>query len=188
LSLIDVEALRSELNASSRIIFEKRLLLNDLPPELTRQDEHLQIRDNYILETNLRLRKIRIPATNDRFKVLTRKAAIDNKLYKQEVTNILLSEADFGALSRFEGNEIGKNRYPYIYEGSTYFIDLFMGPLLGLVMARIYFSSEEEINRFKLPEFALLDVTSNPKLIGPALLKSSFQELKAELRELIGKR
>src|SRR5882724_5376145 len=43
---------------------ERRYLLQDLPEQLSRADPHLQITDNYITGTRLRLRKVRDPLTN----------------------------------------------------------------------------------------------------------------------------
>ena len=43
---------------------ERRYLLQDLPEGLTRASPHVQITDNYITGTRLRLRKVRDPRTN----------------------------------------------------------------------------------------------------------------------------
>ncbi|MCM3903590.1 MAG: hypothetical protein ND866_17950, partial [Pyrinomonadaceae bacterium] len=48
----------------ARIEHERRYLLQDLPEGLTRADPHVQITDNYITGTRLRLRKVRDPRTN----------------------------------------------------------------------------------------------------------------------------
>ena len=44
----------------ARVERERRYLLQDLPEGLSRADHHLQITDNYITGTRLRLRKVRI--------------------------------------------------------------------------------------------------------------------------------
>ena len=43
---------------------ERRYLLQDLPEGMTRADPHVQITDNYITGTRLRIRKVRDPKTN----------------------------------------------------------------------------------------------------------------------------
>jgi len=48
----------------ARVERERRYLLQDLPEGLTRAEPHLQITDNYITGTRLRLRKVREPRTN----------------------------------------------------------------------------------------------------------------------------
>jgi hypothetical protein len=48
----------------ARVERERRYLLQDLPEGLRRADHHLQITDNYITGTRLRIRKVRDPRTN----------------------------------------------------------------------------------------------------------------------------
>ncbi len=48
----------------ARVERERRYLLQDLPEGLSRADRHLQITDNYITGTRLRIRKVRDPKTN----------------------------------------------------------------------------------------------------------------------------
>ena len=43
---------------------ERRYLLQAFPEGLTRSSPHVQITDNYITDTHLRLRKVRNPQTN----------------------------------------------------------------------------------------------------------------------------
>ena len=48
----------------ARIERERRYVLRDLPEGLIRADPHVQITDNYITATRLRIRKVRDPRTN----------------------------------------------------------------------------------------------------------------------------
>ena len=61
----------------ARIERERRYLLQDLPEGLTRASPHVQITDNYITGTRLRLRKVRDPQTNKWTVKLTQKFAPD---------------------------------------------------------------------------------------------------------------
>lgn len=111
---------------------ERRFLLRELPEPLTRASPHVQVWDNYITNTRLRLRKIRIPETRKYILKLTQKYAPDTPdLSRTVITNTYLSPAEYKVLSIFEGNEIRKNRYPYEYEGRQYSIDVFSGRILG---------------------------------------------------------
>src|SRR5205809_4895951 len=75
----------------ARIERERRYLLRDLPEGLTRTDPHLQITDNYITGTRLRLRKVRDPQTNKWVVKFTQKfAANPNDLSRTVITNIYL--------------------------------------------------------------------------------------------------
>jgi hypothetical protein len=105
----------------ARVERERRFLLRELPEGLTRASEHLQIWDNYITNTRLRLRKIRVPQTKEYTWKLTQKfAPAPPDFSRTIITNIYLTEYEYEVLSVFEGNEIRKNRYPYEHEGRAY--------------------------------------------------------------------
>ncbi len=107
---------------------ERRFLLRELPPGLRPHDPHVQIFDNYVTDTRLRLRKMRAPAAREWTWKLTQKFAPDaGDLSRTLITNIYLSQYEYEVLSVFEGNEVRKNRYPYEHEGRAYSIDLFLG-------------------------------------------------------------
>ena len=61
----------------ARVERERRYLLRDLPEGMTRADPHLQITDNYITGTRLRIRKVREPRSNKWTVKFTQKFAPD---------------------------------------------------------------------------------------------------------------
>src|SRR5712691_7398610 len=86
---------------------ERRYLLKDLPEGLTRASRHLQITDNYITGTRLRLRKVRDPKTNKWTVKFTQKFAPSAKdLSRTLITNTYLNANEYEVLSVFEANEI----------------------------------------------------------------------------------
>src|SRR5207253_3394596 len=96
----------------TRIERERRYLLPDLPEGLSRADHHLQITDNYITGTRLRIRKVRNPQTNKWVVKFTQKfAPNENDLSRTMITNLYLNATEAETLSIFEANEIRKNRY-----------------------------------------------------------------------------
>src|SRR5687768_873750 len=79
---------------------ERRYLLQDLPEGLTRTDAHVQITDNYLTGTRLRLRKVREPRTNKWTVKLTQKFAPDPKDFSRTViTNTYLNALEVEALA-----------------------------------------------------------------------------------------
>src|SRR5436190_16822168 len=91
----------------ARVEYERRYLLNDLPEGLTRADPHLQITDNYISGSRLRLRKVRDPQTNKWTVKFTQKFPLDPAdLSRTVITNIYLNAFEAETLSIFEANEI----------------------------------------------------------------------------------
>ena len=163
----------------ARVERERRFLLRDMPEPLTRASEHVQIWDNYITGTRLRLRKIRTPQTKKWTLKLTQKyAPAPPDFSRTVITNTYLSAAEYEVLSVFEGNELRKNRYPYEYEGRNYSIDVFLGALWGLILAETEFETDEELRAFTPPPFVALEVTNDETFTGGQLVEFTFEELR----------
>lgn len=168
----------------ARVERERRYLLQDLPEGLTRASPHLQITDNYITGTRLRLRKARDPQTNKWTVKLTQKFAPDSEDFSRTViTNIYLNALEAETLGMFQENEIRKNRYPFEFEGRKFSVDMFLGDLFGLVLAEVSFETDEELDSFLRPPFALADVTSNPLFTGGRLSQLTFEDITKEIRK-----
>lgn len=174
----------------ARVERERRYLLSDLPEGLTRADPHLQITDNYLTGTRLRLRKVREPRTNKWTVKFTQKFAPDPEdLSRTIITNTYLSALEAETLSIFNSNEIRKNRYYFEFEGRRFSVDMFLGDLFGLVMAEVGFETDEEMDRFEKPVFALAEVTNDPIFAGGSLCELTFAEVRKYIAErgLLGK-
>ena len=161
---------------------ERRYLLQDLPEGMTRADPHVQITDNYITGTRLRIRKVRDPKTNKWTVKFTQKfAPIPTDLSRTLITNIYLNALEAETLSVFEANEIRKNRYPYQWNGHDFSIDMFLGDLLGLVLAEVSFETDAELDSFPKPPFAIADVTNNEVFTGGSLCHLTFEDIRNEV-------
>ena len=167
----------------ARLERERRYLLDDLPEGLTRASPHVQITDNYITGTHLRLRKVREPQTNKWTVKFTQKFSPNAAdLSRTIITNIYLTAAESEVLAVFEANEIRKNRYRYEFAGRKFTIDMFLGDLLGLVLAETGFDSDDELDSFPLPPFAVEDVTQNKLFAGGSLSVATFAEVREAWR------
>ena len=168
--LTDQNTVVPERSKYARVERERRYLLQDLPEGLTRASPHVQITDNYITGTRLRLRKVREPLTNKWTVKLTQKFAPDSRdLSRTIITNTYLNALEAETLGMFQDNEIRKNRYPFELEGRKYSVDMFLGDLFGLVLAETSFETDEELDNFPKPAFALADVTNNELFTGGKL-------------------
>jgi CYTH domain-containing protein len=168
----------------ARVERERRYLLRDLPEGLTRADPHLQITDNYITGSRLRIRKVRDPRTNKWTVKFAQKFAPDpNDLSRTIITNTYLNALEAEVLSVFNSNEIRKNRYPFEFEGRKFSIDIFLGDLFGLVLAEVSFDTDEELDSFPKPPFALADVTNEPLFSGGKLCELTFSDIRAAVAE-----
>jgi len=167
--------------------FERRFLLRELPEGLSKADPHTQITDNYITGTRLRLRKVRVPATNEWTLKLTQKFAPDPADFSRTlITNIYLTEYEYEVLSVFEANELRKNRYPYEYGGRRYTVDVFLGQLLGLILAETEFANEAEMRALEVPPFAAREVTNDEMFTGARLVELSADDIRRELQRREG--
>ena len=168
----------------ARVERERRFLLNDLPEGLTRTDPHMQITDNYITGTRLRIRKVRDPRTNKWTVKFTQKFAPDPKdLSHTIITNTYLTALEADTLSVFEANEIRKNRYYLDFGGRRFSVDMFLGDLLGLVLAETSFETVDEMKRLQTPSFALADVTNNEIFTGGRLCQLTFDDIRREAQQ-----
>ena len=166
-----------------RVERERRFLLRALPPGLELTDEHAQITDNYITGTRLRLRKVRWPATNEWTLKLTQKFTPQPPDFSRTlITSIYLNEYEYETLSVFEANELRKNRYPFEHEGRRYSVDVFLGPLRGLILAETDFDTDEEMDAFRQPPFAAADVTREELFTGGRLVHLTAEDIRRELK------
>jgi CYTH domain-containing protein len=168
----------------ARVERERRYLLADLPDGLTRVDPHLQLTDNYITGTRLRLRKVRDPRTNKYTVKFTQKFAPNPEdLSRTIITNTYLNALEAEVLSVFNTNEIRKNRYRFEFEGRQFGVDMFLGDLFGLVLAEVSFETDEELDDFRQPPFAIAEVTNDPVFSGGSLAELTFAEVKKHMLE-----
>jgi len=168
----------------ARLEREQRYLLQDLPAGLTRASQHVQITDNYITGTRLRLRKVRDPRTNKWTAKFTQKFAPESQDSSRTlITNIYLNAQEYAALSVFEANEIRKNRYPFEFQGHKFSVDMFLGDLFGLILAEVSFESDDKMVGFPKPSFAIADVTNVALFTGGKLCHLTF----ADIREQVAK-
>jgi CYTH domain-containing protein len=166
----------------ARVERERRYLLQDLPEGLTRADPHLQITDNYISGTRLRIRKVRDPRSNKWTVKFTQKFAPDPADFSHTIiTNIYLNALEAETLAMFDANEIRKNRYSFEFEDHRFSVDMFLGDLFGLVLAEVSFETDDELERFAPPSFAIAEVTNNKLFTGGELCQLTFSDIRAEI-------
>ena len=103
-------------------------------------------------------------------------------LSRTVITNTYLNATEAEVLSVFNSNEIRKNRYYFEFEGRKFSVDMFLGDLFGLVMAEVSFETDEEMDNYPKPSFALADVTNNELFSGGKLCELTFAEVRAEIQ------
>lgn len=159
-------------------------LVEHLPEPMTRADAHLQIFDNYLENTRLRLRSVRVPETKEWTWILQQRLAIDEDSTRWKIAEIHLNETEYHLFERFEGREIRKNRYFYEAEDKQIEIDVFLGKLWGLNLARVCFDTIEELRDFRFP-FAVLEVTGDKFFGGENLVEKTFADVQARVAQIV---
>jgi CYTH domain-containing protein len=173
------------MNTSDNLEYRRLFLIERLPEPLEPKSAHLQIFDNYIASTRLRLRLVRDPATKAWTRILQQHVALDemgcgvNKLFE-----IHLNEEEHAVLETFEGNEIRKNRYFHEFDGVSFAFDVYLGELWGLNTARVSFAKAEEMDAFEPPPFAVFDVTNDPFFLGKSLVGKKFEDVRACVQQI----
>ena len=173
------------MNKTANTVYRRLYLIERLPEPLEPKSAHLQIFDNYIDGTRLRLRLVRDPASKNWTRVLQQHIFVDDFDHGiGKMAEINLDEAEYAVFETFEGNEIRKNRYFHEFHGREFAFDVYLGDLWGLNTARVEFGSAEEMNDFEAPPFAVFDVTSDPFFIGKNLVGKKFDDVRERVRQI----
>lgn len=170
-----------KMDKTNRTDLHRLFLFENLPEPLTRASSHLQIFDNYISNTRMRIRSVRIPETKAWTWILQQRfpeRAGDFTTWK--LAEIYLNEAEHAALEHLEGREIRKNRYFHEYDGKEFAFDVFLGALWGLNIVRVDFADIREMKVFEPPPFAAIEVSHLPMFSGENLVEKTFDQVRDE--------
>lgn len=166
------------MDKTSKTELQRSFLIQGLPKPLTRASSHLQIFDNYIANTRIRLRSVRNPETREWKRILQQKKPISS------IAEMYLNDEEYAQFQIFEGTEIRKNRYFHEYEGKTFSLDVYLGSLWGLNMARIEFENSDQMRDFEPPPFLIAEVTNDEFFAGESLVLKTFSEVEVEVLKL----
>lgn len=167
----------------ARVEIERRWLLAEAPdPDTAVAVRHLV--DRYLLGTRLRLR-LQVEEDGPTVRKFTQKLpepAPTGHGHQGLVTNTYLSEREYDLLATLPALELRKTRYSVAPFG----IDVFEGPLRGLVLAEIEFPDVDEADRSPVPPGAVAEVTHDRRFTGGTLAGTATGALHGWIRELGG--
>jgi CYTH domain-containing protein len=172
-----------------RTEFKRLFLLEGLPANLKASDEHLQIFDNYIENTRLRLRSFRNPKTKD-WTFILQQIQSNQDFSEFKIAEISLNEEEHHAFEIFEGREIKKNERiqsnelrfnRYFYKNLE--IDVYLGKeIWGLVIANARFENAKTMQMFQKPNFAVIEVTGDSFFYGENLIGKTFADVRERIK------
>jgi CYTH domain-containing protein len=170
------------MDKTNRTEIHRSFLIEGLPVPLTRASAHIQIFDNYIPGTRLRLRSIRIPETAAWTRILQQRfPATEGNLSTLKFSEIFLNEIEYAHFETFEGTEIRKNRYFHEFDGRAFAFDVYLGKLWGLNIARVEFETTDDLEKFEPPPFAVVEITNDEFFLGEVLVTKTFEDVQNEV-------
>jgi CYTH domain-containing protein len=173
------------MNKTAQTELHRLFLVERLPDPLTPASSHLQIFDNYIAGTRLRLRRIRDPYSQLWTRLLQQRFPIHQEIGGEtKLVEMHLDDHEYAVLERFEGREIRKNRYFHEYDRIMFTFDIYLGGLWGLNTARVDFTDLVKMSEFVPPPFAIIEVTDFNFFDGKTLVDKTFGDVQSEVDRL----
>lgn len=162
----------------ARIERERRFLVGRFP----REQEIVRVRritDRYIDGTNLRLREQTDESHSTVFKLTQKSPAPACAAQQGYITTMYLDRDSYGHLVHLPAKVLTKLRYSVPPFG----IDVFEGPLEGLILAEAEFDSAEEAEGLRIPDFISHEVSTDARFTGGSLVQASRRDIEAWLAE-----
>ncbi len=170
------------MNKTAQTELHRLFLIEALPEPLTPASSHIQLFDNYIETTRIRLRQIRDPYTRSWTRILQQRFPAGDEQYEvSKLAEIYLNDAEYAVFERFEGREIRKNRYFHEFDLVSCAFDIYLGGLWGLNTAKVEFETREQLEVFMPPPFAVFEITNNPFYWGENLVDKKFSDVQIEV-------
>lgn len=155
-------------------------VVGGLPAGVDRNSGHLQILDSYLPGDRLRLRTLRYPATRQKSFLLQQRQPVGEDLGMLKIAEIVLDKAEAATFEQRGLSEIRKNRYLLRHGPDTIDVDVYLGPLRGLVTATARFEDSTAAEEFVM-QLAGREVTREPIFWDSELALLEFSELKLKL-------
>ena len=172
------------MDKTARTELQRTFLIEDLPEPLTRASSHIQIFDNYISNTRMRIRSVRDPESRGWTHFLQQRVHSTDGAFRTKVSEIYLNGAEYERFKIFEGSEIRKNRYFHEVDGRLVAFDVYLGNLWGLNTASVEFKDEASLRAYEPAPFAVYDVTNNTFFFGENLVSRAFADVQAEVAKM----
>ena len=170
------------MDKTAQTELHRLFLIERLPEPLTPASSHVQIFDNYIEGTQLRLRQIRDPYSNTWTRIIQKQ--FQTGVGETRLTEIHLDDGEYSYFAQFEGREIRKNRYFHEFDRVSLAFDVYLGALWGLSTAKADFENREKMATFAPPPFAVFEVTNDAFFEGQNLVSSSFVDVQTEVAKI----
>jgi CYTH domain-containing protein len=150
-------------------------------PEGLANCKHADIEDIYLPATAA-IPKVRLRRKQDAYEFTKKSMSDPNDKGQQHEQNISLTAEEYAALAKGDGRKVTKTRYLLPYHNLVAEIDVFQGPLAGLVLVEFEFPDLAAKQAFVMPDFGLADVTQEDFIAGGALAGRSYADIADNLK------
>jgi len=162
----------------ARIERERRFLVDRFPRDVN-VVRIRRITDHYIEGTTLRLREQRDDSSPTVFKLTQKVPAPSTGAQQGFITSMHLTRDEFCLLTQIPAKILSKTRYSIPPFG----VDVFEGPLQGLILAEAEFDSAETADTLAIASFVAREVSTDDRFTGGRLVRSSRHDLRTWLLE-----
>jgi len=162
----------------TRIDRERRFLLAEFPKD-AKVIRHRRIADRYIEGTTLRLRESTYDDGLTTFKLTQKLPMRAGGAQQGFITSMYVTQDEFSVLAQLPARTLTKTRYSVPPFG----IDVFDGPLEGLILAEVEFDSADAAEAFAMPSFAMAEVTTDERFTGGQLARATREDIKSWVSE-----
>jgi CYTH domain-containing protein len=174
------------MNKTAVTEYRRLFLIEKLPEPLEPKSAHIQIFDNYIEGTRMRLRLVRDPYSKNWTRILQQISVEESIHGGVRIAEIYLDDAEYSNFEQFEGREIRKNRYFHEIDGESFAFDVYLGNLWGLNTAQISSDILSRAEAVEPPSFAVFEITNDPFFLGANLVDRHFDDV-VECVQALGK-
>jgi adenylate cyclase len=142
--------------------------------------------DIYLSPADDLLRKLRLRQQNSVEHELSKKVIRDpRELSVQDEYTIPLTSDEFALFGLLGGRALVKDRYVLgSATGPNAEVDIFKGPLRGLVLVEFEFPNEAARDTFAPPDYCAVEVTQEDFISGAYLAGHRYEEIEPELKRL----
>jgi CYTH domain-containing protein len=162
------------LHKYARTEIERRFLLDGVP-DGAEVLKTVDIDDRYLDGARLRLRRQAERGGATIVKLTQKLPRPGPHGLQGEITTIYVSEDEHAALATLPAATLRKARLSI----APYGVDVFAGPLAGLVLAEVEFASVDDAAAFRPAAFCRAEVTGDRRFTGGALVRAARVEVAA---------
>ena len=164
----------------SSVEYELTYLAKELPANILNWP-YKDLIDIYIPETSNSHPRLRLRQQGNTYQI-TKKIPVSgqNSSTHHEYT-IDLTQEEFTALATCSHRSVSKRRYYGEISGRNAEVDVFTGPLTGLVVIDFEFESSTDMEAFTQPKECLADITPEKFIAGGMLAGKNYKDIEYEL-------